>query len=406
MRIALVSEHASPLAGIGEVDAGGQNVHVAALASGLALRGHQVVVYTRRDAAELPDRVVLDSGVQVEHVPAGPPHRLPKDELAPHMPAFADHLARRWRLARPDLVHAHFWMSGQAALAAAGGQPRRIPVLQTFHALGSVKRRWQADADTSPPHRLATERRIARTADRIIATCADEVRELRLMGADPGQVDVIPCGVDAERFRPEPGSEIGQRLLSIGRLVPRKGVADTIQALAWLPTAQLVIAGGPVRTGLAGDPEYRRLQALADELGVADRVEFVGQVPHEQLPALIRSAAVVVCAPWYEPFGIVPVEAMACGVPVVASAVGGMLDTVVDGRTGLLVPPQQPQRLAAALGELLADRELRRRYGRAARRRALHNYTWPAVAEATERSYQAVTGRGAAAQIPIGVVHE
>ena len=204
MRIAMVSEHASPLAGLGGVDAGGQNVHVAALSAALAERGHDVTVYTRRDEKNLPDRVVLESGVQVEHVLAGPRRTVAKDKLPPYIPAFATQLARRWRLARPDVVHAHFWMSGQASLQAARGDDEhpRLPVVQTFHALGTVKRRWQGEADTSPPHRIATELHIARSADRIIATCADEVAELDRLGARSNRIDIVPCGVDADRFRP------------------------------------------------------------------------------------------------------------------------------------------------------------------------------------------------------------
>jgi len=394
MRIAMVSEHASPLAGLGGVDAGGQNVHVAALSAALAERGHDVVVYTRRDDAELPDRVVLESGVRVEHVPAGPARPVPKDELPPYMPGFATQLARRWRLARPDVAHAHFWMSGQASLAAArGDEPAlRVPVVQTFHALGTVKRRWQGGADTSPGHRIATEREIARTADRIIATCADESAELAALGAGSDRVDVIPCGVDADRFRPEPGREHPRRILSIGRLVPRKGVDDVIRALTELPGVQLMVAGGPGRAGLAGDPEYQRLSRLAAELGVAGQVDFIGQISHDELPSVIASAALVVSAPWYEPFGIVPLEAMACAVPVVATAVGGMLDTVEPGRTGELVPPRQPVALAAALRRLLEHPERRRELGRQARQRVLQRYTWSAVAAATETSLSVAAG--------------
>lgn len=162
MRIALVSEHASPLATLGGVDAGGQNVHVAALAVALAERGNEVVVHTRRTSPGQPEAVPMAPGVTVEHVPAGPAEPLPKDELLPYMPEFGEHLARRWKAEPPDVAHAHFWMSGLATLTAA--EPLRIPVVQTYHALGTVKRRWQGEADTSPPSRLAIERDIGRRA--------------------------------------------------------------------------------------------------------------------------------------------------------------------------------------------------------------------------------------------------
>ncbi|MCU1657118.1 MAG: glycosyltransferase family 1 protein, partial [Pseudonocardiales bacterium] len=181
MRVAMMSEHASPLAALGGVDAGGQNVHVAALASALADRGNDVVVYTRRDDPHLPERVELRAGVVVEHLDAGPPAPIPKDDLLPYVPAMAADLRRRLRRSNPPaVVHAHFWMSGLAALAAT--QELDVPVVQTFHALGSVKRRFQGAADTSPAGRIAAERHIARSARRILASCTDEVRELVQLG--------------------------------------------------------------------------------------------------------------------------------------------------------------------------------------------------------------------------------
>lgn len=391
MKIAMISEHASPLARPGSVDSGGQNVHVAELSTALARRGHELVVYTRRDSEELPDRVRLAPGVEVEHVPAGPARPIAKDELLPYMAAFGHQLARRWQLARPDVVHAHFWMSGVAALTGIAGMGNSgLPLVQTFHALGSVKRRWQAAADTSPAERIGIERRLVRSADRIIATCSDERLELLALGAPAAAIEVVPCGVDLARFQPAPEAVVPGRILCVGRLVPRKGVDDVIRALARLPRAELVVAGGPPAAELAGDAEAGRLMALAAECGVADRVRLLGQVGHAELPELIRSAAVVVSVPWYEPFGIVPLEAMACGVPVVASAVGGMLDTVLPERTGLLVPPRQPAALAGAVDRVLADTSLRRRLGQGAVARARAEYGWPAVAERTERCLHAI----------------
>ncbi|HEX2064897.1 MAG TPA: glycosyltransferase, partial [Acidimicrobiales bacterium] len=345
MRVALVSEHASPLAELGGVDAGGQNVHVAALAVGLARLGAEVVVHTRRDDPGLHRRVQMAPGVVVDHVTAGPPRHVPKDELLPFMPEFAAALARAWRRRRPDLVHAHFWMSGHASVMAA--RPLGIPVVQTFHALGVVKRRCQGDRDTSPPERQPIERELLRQVQGVVATCTDEVFELARLGADPRKVDVIPCGVDLRLFTPtgpaEPRPPGLRRLVVVSRLVERKGVGNVITALAGVPDTELVVAGGPDAGNLRSDPEARRLQALARQAGVADRVHLRGMVERSELPALLRSADLVVCVPWYEPFGIVPLEAMACGVPVVATAVGGQLDTVEDGFTGLLVPPREPE---------------------------------------------------------------
>ena len=391
MRVDMVSEHASPLAALGDVDAGGQNVHVAALAGGLARRGAEVVVHTRRDDPSAPARVRLGPGVTVRHVEAGPPAPVPKDELLPHMDAFARSLAADWAADPPDVVHSHFWMSGRAALEAA--RPLGIPVVHTFHALGVVKRRHQGDRDTSPPGRLEEERAVMRRSARIVATCSDEVFELVREGADRRRISVVPCGVDVGRFRPDGPAEPrrGPRIVCIGRLVERKGVDDVIRALPELPGVELVIAGGPPPERLAADPEARRLAGLARRLGVAGRVDLRGGISREGVAPLLRSADAVACVPWYEPFGIVPLEAMACGVPVVASSVGGLIDTVVHDGTGVHVPPRRPDRVAAAARELLADPARRARLGAAGVRRAHERYTWDRVAAATLDVYRAVT---------------
>ncbi|WP_418960805.1 glycosyltransferase [Streptomyces tritici] len=392
LSVALVSEHASPLATLGGVDAGGQNVHVAQLAGALADRGHRVTVYTRRDDSALPVSVPLRPGVLVHHVPAGPAEHLPKDELLPHMAPFARYLAGLWRAEPPDVVHSHFWMSGLAALWATRGTG--VPLLHTYHALGTVKRRHQGAADTSPPSRIRHETDVGLGCDRVIATCRDEVEELAAMGVARAKTDIVPCGVDPAVFRPDgPAARRGAHrysLLHLGRLVPRKGAAVSIAALARLPEAELVISGGPPPDRIREDPEVRRLRGLAEEAGVADRVHFTGAVPAPAVPVLMRGADVVLCPADYEPFGIVPLEAMACGRPLVASAVGGQLDTVADGVNGLLVPPRDPGLLAAAVQRLLDDPGLRARYGRAGRDRVLARYSWRSVAAATEESYRAV----------------
>ncbi|MEU0738880.1 glycosyltransferase [Streptomyces sp. NPDC006134] len=392
MRIAMVSEHASPLAALGGVDAGGQNVYVARLTEELAKRGHDVTVYTRRDAADLPDRVPLPGGAVVVHVPAGPPEAVPKDDLFPHMPAFGAHLARAWARETPDVVHAHFWMSGMAS--RIGARPHGIPVVQTFHALGTVKRRHQGARDTSPHERVGIERQIGRTCERVLATCTDEVMELADMGVPTRQVSIVPCGVDAEHFRPGAGTggtpprRQRHRLLSCGRLVPRKGYDQAIRALVHVPDTELVVAGGPPGGAVETDPEGRRLLRLAEETGVAGRVRLLGAVDPHDMPALIRSADLVLCTPVYEPFGIVPLEAMACGVPVLATDVGGHRDSVADGVTGRLVAPQNPEAIADAARALLADERLRRRYGTAGRERVLAHYTWRRVADGAEQVYR------------------
>ena len=394
MKIAMVSEHASPLATLGGVDAGGQNVYVAALSAELARRRIEVVVHTRRDDPDLPRRVEMAPGVLVDHVDAGPPQRISHaiDRLLPYMDAFADDLARCWARERPDLVHSHFWMSGGAALAAA--RPLGVPVVHTFHALGVVKRRHQGAKDTSPPERIPEERRILRSADRIVATCSDEVFELVRLGGDVRRIAVVPCGVNIRNFRPdgpaEPRTPGRKRLVVVTRFVERKGVGNVITALRDVPDAELIVAGGPACDELASDPEAQRLRELTRTLGLTDRVVFRGRLERHEVPPLIRSADVVVSVPWYEPFGMVALEAMACGVPVVASAVGGQIDTVVDGRTGVHVPPRRPDRIAAALRRLLADPELRAELGAAGAERARTQYGWARVADRMQEAYAAV----------------
>lgn len=402
MKIAMVSEHASPLAVMGGDDAGGQNVHVAALAGHLAARGHEVTVWTRRDDPMLPERVTFN-GIEVVHVDAGPGHPVPKDELPRWMGTFARTLRGSWRVDTPDIIHSHFWMSGQAALQA---RPDPVPLVHTYHALGTVKRRHLGADDPSPSTRLDVEARLAADVDRIVATCHDEVRELRHMTGRVDHVDVVPCGVDLDTFTPHGAQETcgpRPRIIIVGRLVRRKGVDDVIRALARLPDAELVVAGGPTRDELTRDPEVRRLRALARRMGVADRVDLRGAVPRHEVPALLRSASVVVCAPWYEPFGIVPLEAMASGAPVIATAVGGMRDTVVDGVTGLHVPPHAPRAIADAVARLLGDDDRRRAMGAAGRRRAERRYGWPTVADATLHSYHTAVTGGRGAVVGMGV---
>ena len=412
MRIALVSEHASPLAAIGGVDAGGQNVHVAELAAGLVRLRHSVSVYTRRDDVDLPERVTTSARYEVVHVPAGPAAPVSKDDLWPHMTAFADHLTEMLKFQQPDVEHAHFWMSAWASAQAA--RRLHIPLLVTFHALGSVKRRYQGPADTSPLNRIRVEVAVAEVADRIVATATEEVRELELLGVPSSKVSVVPCGVDLEHFTPGPTTKASPsaparrcryRLLSVGRLVPRKGYEIIIEALTRLPETELLIAGGAGSGDAAPEPERDRLVAVAERLGVADRVRLIGQVARTDMPTLLRSADLVVCSPWYEPFGIVPLEAMACGVPVVASAVGGMLDTVLDSVTGALVPPRDPVALADVVGRLLESPTRRTELARAGLERVRSRYSWDRVAADTAAVYEQTVrrqGAGQALSAPLG----
>lgn len=399
MKIAMVSEHASPLAPPGGEDVGAQNVHVAELSAALARRGHDVTVYTRRDNRRSPQCVDTPQGYRVFHVPAGPAKPLPKDELLEYMGEFARCLDAQWSTDRPDIAHAHFWMSGVATQLAA--RAYQIPVVQTFHALGVVNRRHQGEQDTSPEVRIKLEKLVARNAAWVAATCTDEVFELSRMGRARSRISVVPSGVDLDAFCTDgPAAPKGglRRIVAVGRMVPRKGFDTMIEALPSIPDAEYVIVGGPDASRLDDDPEVRRLRNLSQWYGVADRVKFTGSVARADMPALLRSADVLTSTPWYEQFGIAPLEAMACGVAVVASAVGGMRDTVVHDVTGLLVPPRRPKACAEAVSGILRDSFLRRSLGLAGRDRACARYSWDRVAADTLRIYERlVCGSG---QIP------
>jgi glycosyltransferase involved in cell wall biosynthesis len=381
MRIAMVSQTASPLA------TGGQSVYVAELSAALSRQGHQVTVYTRRDAAGQPELMAAPGGYQVVHLPAGPARQLRQDKLLQHTNDFGQLLSHCLQVSnqRPEVVQSHHWLSGMVSVLA--GRAHGIPVVHTFHGLGVVERRYRE----TPAFRLEIERAIGRAASRVTATSSDEVFELARMGVPRGRISVVPGGVDTDHFTtdgPAARKTAPQRIVSVGRLVPHKGFAELIEILPTLPDVELVIAGVPEHGQLAKDPEARRLRAMARKLAVAKRVHLTGPVGRDELPELLRSADVVACVPWQEPFGMTALEAMACGVPVLATAVGGLVDTVVDGITGLHVTAGRPREMAVRLRTLLANPGLRAALGAAGRDRAVSRYTWDRGAIDTLRAYQ------------------
>jgi glycosyltransferase involved in cell wall biosynthesis len=391
MKIAVVSAHVSPLAALSGAGSNGQRVQAAELAKTLGRRGHQVTVYTRRDSATLPARVSAGTGVTVEHVPAGPAEPMPTEKQLRYMPEFGGYLADRWLRERPDVVHAHYWTSGMAALA--GARNLGIPVTQTFHSLGVVQRRYEGSGDANPGARIRLEVAIARDADAVVATCSDQLSELAKLGVPRRSISVVPGGVDTDEFTPDgPAARRGDspRLLTVSRPAEHKGLETTLRALTAVPDAELVIAGGPPKAQLRNDREYRRLSKLASSLGVADRVTFCGRVGHQDMPALLRSADLLINVPSSESFGTATLEAMACGTPVVASAVGGHNDTVVDGSTGALVPPREPDALARKIRDLLASPMLLQGYGIAAADRAKSRYSWDRIGQETLAVHQQV----------------
>ena len=407
-RVAMISEHASPVALLGGVDAGGQNVYVDAVSRGLANHGYETDVFTVASDPSLPETIAWAPGVRVVNVPVGATGPLPKDALWSHMPAFRNAIAcfAARESARYDLLHGNFWMSGwvSAELAARWG----ITAVQIFHATGITKAREQGAADTSPDGRVEVEKGVVRTVDRLIAQCPAERDELLAdYGARPDQVALIPSAVDVDRYRPvardaarqtlglDPAAEI---VAYVGRVIPRKDVRNIVQALALLrgrrlasdatslPTL-LVVGGETEEPDPAATPELAVLRELASSLGVAEQVRFIGRKQPDELRFWYSAADVAVTTPWYEPFGLTPLEAMACGVPVIGSRVGGIAFTVADGETGFLVPPRDPEALCARLDRLLGAPALRARMGQAGRARVLRAFTWTEVAARTAALY-------------------
>ncbi|HEX8939876.1 MAG TPA: glycosyltransferase [Candidatus Limnocylindrales bacterium] len=405
-RVALISEHASPLAMLGGTDSGGQNLYVGEVARNLAAIGFEVDVFTRRDSERLPESAEWVDGVRIIHVPAGPPEALPKEELLPYMEEFTAWMVRSIRRSRRtyDIVHANFWMSG--LVAAELKRQLGIPFVITFHALGRVRRQHQGGADRFPDERFAVEDRIVAEADHIVAECPQDEEDLiQLYNADPARITIIPCGFDRTEFWPiskslarvalgfEPDEKV---VLQLGRMVPRKGVDNAIRGFARLVhqhgvEARLVIVGGSADDpDPAADPELARLVELAAAEGVADRVVFSGRRGREALKYYYNAADIFISTPWYEPFGITPIEAMACGTPVVGSNVGGIKFTVRDGETGYLVPPNEPDALAERLAHLYKHPKLLSVFRRQAIRRANDLFTWQKVTNAVAELYEQV----------------
>lgn len=410
-KIALISEHASPLALIGGTDSGGQNVYVAHLAKQLARLGYMVDIFTRRDAASQATIVEWLPNIRVIHVPAGPAEFIAKEMMLPYMEEFGRFMlrfARRQKI-RYDIIHANFFMSGMVAQQIK--KTTGTPFVMTFHALGRVRRLCQGQADAFPDVRFAIEEHLMHEADRIIAECPQDKADMQqLYGADASRIDVVPCGFDPQEFWPVtdgarrqlglciPCDRVDEDefvILQLGRMVPRKGIDNVIRALAILEAkhrlhARLLVVGGNAPEPDPGStPEIGHLMTLADSLGIRRSVTFTGQRPRSQLRYYYSAANVFVTTPWYEPFGITPVEAMACGMPVVGAAVGGIKSTVVDGQTGYLVPPNNPEALAQKLALLHDSPRTAQRMGWAGMRRAHQSFTWRSVAAQIAAVYEA-----------------
>lgn len=386
MKIALVAQHAMALSadGTGPVD----DTRLLELSRSLASKGHRVTVYAQRHSAALPERVELEPGVTVEYIgPADGQHPGESDLLA-QVPAFSRPLHECWRRSRPDVVHALRWTSGLAALAAA--RDLQIPVVQSFDSLGVAERRHHVIARDAGTERIRLEPAIGRSANAVLAGSSDEQSDLTRLGVPRRSIRVVPCGVDTDEFSPEgPVAErtTRPRLVTVAELSEYDAIGTLLRAMSRVPGADLVVAGGPPRDQLRDDLGFRRLSKLADSLGVSSQVTFVGQVGRTALPPLLRSADLLLSVSEYDPTGILAVQAMACGTPVIASAVGGQVDAVVDGTTGILVPPGRPALLAQRIRQLLAHPMLLEAFSVAATDRARSRYSWDRIAHETIAVY-------------------
>ena len=385
-RVSVLSFHTSPLAPLGGAATGGMNVYVREVSARLARDGVSVDVFTRREHAETPAVVEFAPGARLIQIEAGTVAPLHKNELIALTSEFARGVAAFTASegVRYDVLQSHYWLSGVAGEELAGSWD--VPHLGMFHTLGEIKLRARA-SEHEPAERLAAERRLVQSLDKVVAATEYERRLLRQIYRVPAaQIEVIPLGVDPERFSPEPrkearsalGMSVDERvILAVGRVEPLKGLDILIRAFGELTDrsgVRLVIIGGDE----SARPEFDRLESIADEVGVREAMTFTGAVEHHLLPNYYRAADVVVMPSFAESFGLVAVEAMACGVPVVASRVGGLASTIADGRTGYLVPWRCPEPFAEKIELLLRNEPLRDALGAAGVER-MRDYSWDSV---------------------------
>jgi D-inositol-3-phosphate glycosyltransferase len=390
-RVALISLHTSPLVQPGAGDSGGMNVYVREVASALAQAGVDCTTYTRADRPGLPRELVVEPGHSVVHIPAGP-FDLPKEALADQVDVFADGVAEHIAATGGvDVIHGNYWLSGVAGHRLK--HRLEVPLVSTFHTLARVK---AEGGDLEPEWRDRAEAEVIGCSDAICVSCPEEERQFRRLYGDPhGVIEVVPPAVEHAFFAP--GDRRGARralglladrpiVLFVGRIQPLKGPDVAVRALAAMHRhdAILVIVGGA--SGGDGITELAAIRALAGELGVADRVVFVEPKPHHLLSSYYRAADVVIVPSRSESFGLVALEAAACGIPVVASAVGGLLNVVQDWVTGVLVEGRHPERFARAVTQLIDNPAVGAAMGEAAAVRA-RRFTWSFTAGRLRRLY-------------------
>jgi D-inositol-3-phosphate glycosyltransferase len=405
-QVAYLALHTSPLSQPGIGNAGGMNVYVDELARTMSDRGVGSLVFTRRTDPNHPEVVEAAPGYRVVHIDAGPPIALPIDRLTPLVSAFAegvvDWTARNGETV--DLVHSHYWLSGWAGVLVK--EALEVPLANSFHTLGRVKDAAGRAGEAAPPSvRVRTEEDVIAFADCVVAATPYEFDDLlEHYGASPERMRVSPPGVDHRLFSPGDRALSRERLglgnepiaLFVGRIQAHKGIDTAIRMLGEIPPSvaagvgpvQLIIVGGP--SGIDGEDEVDHLRGLIVDLGLSERVHFIAPQPHDQLAAFYRSADVLVMPSRSESFGLVAVEAQACGLPVVASRVGGLAYTVADTESGLLVDGHEPRSFAAATTAILDHPEFRRQLATGAADFA-GRFSWPAAADRFLELYEEIT---------------
>jgi len=389
--IAVVSVHTSPLARPGTRDSGGMNVYIRQLSHEMGRRAHTMDIFTRRTDPDTPEVTVIDERTRVIQIDAGAPGA-EKASLRRFLPEFRDGvLAFQRRDGRSyDLVHSHYWLSGWVGQTLKTAW--QVPHVIMFHTLGEVKNRHHLN-EREPDHRIDGERLVAHEVDRVICASQGEKEMIgSLYGVPSQRITVVPCGVDTDVFRPLDKAAMRRKLglgakeqivLFVGRIEPLKGIDVLLRAVSHLDGHfRVLVIGGDGKDGA----RKSELAALAAELRIADKVTFLDAVPHESLPTYYNAADICVVPSYYESFGLVAVEAMACGVPVIASRVGGLKETVKDGQTGYLVPWLCPEPFAERLELLLNNEPMRLSLGRGARA-AAERYHWSEVAARVEDVY-------------------
>jgi D-inositol-3-phosphate glycosyltransferase len=413
LRIAIISYHTCPLATLGGKDAGGMNVYVRDLARYLGRKGVQLDVFTRSQDEHVP-HVLHDLGFgnRVAHIPSGPEHPLPKEELASHIPEFTKNILSFARVKgiHYDLIHSHYWMSGLAAIKLR--EVWQVPIIQMFHTLGKLKRLVaQTPEEAEGSYRIEGESQVISRVDRIVASTTTEKEQLeKLYGAEGEKIEVIPPGVDLTHFYPIPPDEAKEfvgiplekrMLLFVGRIEPLKGIKTLLRAIKYINENNqdeknlcLAVIGGDLQDENGqGSTEMQLMQQLREEYGLQDMVTFLGKRSQDSLPYYYSAAEMVIMPSHYESFGMVALESMACGTPVIASLVGGLIHLVEDGITGYHVPVDDPLALSQRISSLLGDKALRYRMGHDAFAFA-KKFSWENIVERVLQVYVELAGDG------------